>query len=40
MVRTCEDEMSICPVRRYKRLAIVGPRKGKGRPKKYWGEGR
>jgi len=26
------------PVRRCERLAVVGTRRGRGRPKKYWGE--
>lgn len=37
MVRACE-EMYRCPVRRCKRFAIVGVRKGGGRLKKYRGE--
>jgi len=26
------------PVMRYERLALAGTRRGRGRPKKYWGE--
>ncbi|XP_070025949.1 uncharacterized protein [Nicotiana sylvestris] len=26
------------PVRRYERLDVVGTRRGRGKPKKYWGE--
>lgn len=38
MVLTCEEEMCSCPVRRFERVAVVGLRRGRGRPKKYWVE--
>jgi len=38
MAQTCEEEMQNVPARRYEKLAIVGLRRGRGRPKKYWRE--
>lgn len=37
MIQTREEEVSNELVRRSERLAIVGVRRGKGRPKKNWG---
>lgn len=38
MVQACEEEMHRCPIRRCEGLAVVGVRRGRGRPNKYWEE--
>lgn len=35
---TCKEEMHKCQVRRCEGLDIVGMRRGRSRPKKYWEE--
>ncbi|KAG5585499.1 hypothetical protein H5410_045933 [Solanum commersonii] len=38
MVWTCEEAILLSPVRRCEGLVVEGKRRGRGRPKKYWGE--
>lgn len=38
MVRAYEEEVRRGPVKRCERLATMGLKRGRGTPKKYWGE--
>lgn len=38
MVWACAKEVINAPVRRCERLVVGGTHRGRGRPKKYWGE--